>query len=116
MIITYSVLKTIGGGIMKVLKWSMVLAIPALIVAAFFFLPGCMTSPDKEDYSNDECFVAVDCLYRLKDSEDNSSCMLLVEACRDSMKEGRSYKRLEYCSQNKFDDMKENECRLLLMK
>jgi len=114
MIIAYPVLKTIGGGIMKVLKWSMVLAIPALIVAAFFFLPGCMTSPDKEDYSNDECFVAVDCLYRLKDGPDKSACAMLVEGCRDSMKELRAYKRLEYCSQNKFDDIKESECRLML--
>ena len=114
MIIAYPVLKTIGGGIMKVLKWSMVLAIPALIVAAFFFLPGCMTSPDKQDYENAECFTAIDCLYRLKDSKDKSSCMLLVEACRDSMKELRAYKRLEYCSQNKFDDIKESECRLML--
>ena len=73
-----------------------------------------MTAPDKEDYKQDECFNCIDCLYRLKDSKDKSACSMLVEACRDAMKEKRIYERIEYCKNNKFDDMKERECRLLL--
>ena len=108
------ILKKAGGFILKFSKWLIVLIIPAFIIAAIFFLPACMLSPDKENYSNDECYTCIDCLYRLKDSKDKSACALLVEACRDSMKEGRFYKRFEYCRDNKFDGMQERECRLLL--
>jgi len=110
-------LKNIGSMVMKFSKWLFIISIPVgIIIISILFMPSCMTAPDKEDYVNDECYTAIDCLYRLKDGDDKAGCSMLVEACRDSMRENRNYIRLEYCEKNIFDNLKKSECRLILKK
>jgi hypothetical protein len=84
----------------------------ALLFLALFVC--CMSAADRDNYSLDECFLAADCMYRLKDSQDKSACADLQRACSDALKEKRQRQLLEYCSQNKFNNMTENECRLYL--
>ncbi len=99
----------------KVLGYILVAAvIVAAILTALHFLPGCMSAPKREFYSCDECFTAMDCLYRLKDDKDKAACAQLIEACRDTLKEGRIRSRMEYCSGKKPAGISEAECRLLL--
>ncbi len=89
-------------------------AIAAAAITAMNFLSGCMSAPARENYSCDECFTAMDCLYRLKSDKDKAACAQLVEACRDTLKEGRIKARMEYCSGKKPAGVSEAECRLLL--
>ncbi len=86
-------------------------ALMASICAALSILPGCMTSPDKENYPCDECYMAADALYRLKSANDKAVASPLVEACRDAMKEKTRISRLKYCHDSRPDDMTERECR-----
>jgi len=87
----------------------------AVMIGLFIMsLAGCMFAPNRKDFSNDECFNAADCLYRIKDGKEKSACSMLLEACRDSMKEGRTFKRMEYCRDNKFGGLTESECRYFL--
>ncbi len=83
-------------------------------IAAILIMVGCMTSPDRETYSCDECYAAADILYRLKSATDKSVAAPLVEACRDALKERRMIERLEYCRQHTPSGMTENECRMWL--
>jgi biopolymer transport protein ExbB/TolQ len=83
--------------------------IMALVTAASFV--GCMSSPDRADYSCDECYAAADMLYRMKSAQDKSVVSPLVEACRDALKEIRRVNRLKYCRDNRPEDMTERECR-----
>lgn len=83
-----------------------------LIFAVFY--TGCMSAPDKEDYENKECFAAADCMYRNKDNSDKSACADLNKVCSEKYKEGQYKSRLEYCRDNKFEGMTQNECRLYL--
>jgi hypothetical protein len=87
----------------------------ALILTVLFAFPiGCMSAPKKENYTCEECFTAMDCLYRLKDDKDKSACAMLIETCRDTLKEARTRARMEYCAGKKPEKMTESECRLLL--
>lgn len=72
---------------------------------------GCMSAPERKSYMCDECFMAMDCLYRMKDSKDKASCAALIESCRDAMKETTRINRLKYCKDSKPADMSERECR-----
>lgn len=81
----------------------------ALIYSYMLF--GCMSSPDRADYSCDECYAAADMLYRMKSAQDKSVVSPLVEACRDALKESRRVNRLKYCRDNRPEDMTERECR-----
>ncbi len=83
-------------------------------IAAILLMVGCMTSPDRELYSCDECYAAADILYRLKSASDKSVAAPLVEACRDALKERRAIERLEYCRQHTPAGMTESECRMWL--
>jgi len=74
----------------------------------------CMSSPKKEDYSLTECYMAAQCMYLLKNSEDKTACAGLLSACSDALREQRLKGILEYAAQNKFGNMTENECRLYL--
>lgn len=105
----------IPTNVWKILGWIVSAAVVvALVLTAVNFLPGCMSAPARENYSCDECFTAMDCLYRLKDDKDKAACAQLVEACRDTLKEGRIKARMEYCSSKKPAGVSEAECRLLL--
>lgn len=81
------------------------------IIIFIVLLSGCMTAPNKEDYTTAECFSAADCLYRIKSADEKSPCAFLTEACRDSMKERARINRLEYCRDKRPADMTERECR-----
>ena len=83
-------------------------------VAIVFSLVSCQSPPEKKDYSYEECYLASDCMYRNVKNPDKSVCSVHIQACVDSMKEGRIKQRLEYCSGKKFDNMTQNECRLYL--
>jgi hypothetical protein len=73
----------------------------------------CQSTPDRKNYSTEECFAFADCLYR-NEKNDKSVCAVLGEACRDSLKEKRTYDRLKFCKENQFGNMTEAECRLFL--
>ena len=88
---------------------AVILTLYVIMLASMFC--GCMTSPDRADYSCDECYMAADALYRLKSVNDKSVASPLVEACRDAMKEARRIGRLEYCKKSAPADMTERECR-----
>lgn len=90
------------------------LIIGAVAVLILLSLIGCQMSPTRDNYSTEECYCASDCIYRNKSNDDKSVCAMLIEACRDSMKEARIYQRLKYCAENKFGGMTESECRLFL--
>ena len=87
-----------------------------LIICTFFAVlgTGCMSAPDKEDYEYKDCFAAADCMYRNKDNPDKSACTDLNKVCAEKYKEMQQRDRLEYCRDNKFDGMTQNECRLYL--
>jgi hypothetical protein len=105
----------IPTNILKVMGWLVSAAVVvALILTGLHFLPGCMSAPNKDNYTTAECFTAMDCLYRLKDGKDKAQCDRLVEACRDVLKEQRTRERLEYCSGKRPQTLSESECRLLL--
>lgn len=90
-------------------------AIALFIVFMILFSScSCMSTPDKEDYISHECYIAMDCMYRLKAETDKSSCNLLIEACRNSLKEMRAIDRLKFCRENVFESMTEKECRMWL--
>jgi hypothetical protein len=91
---------------------AMVAALGVMLIVSF--LNGCMSAPARGNYANDECFTAMDCLYRLKGDKDKAACVPLVEACRDCLKEKRGLERLIYCKTNCPNGMSENECRLWL--
>ena len=90
------------------------LALIVMAVVAVTVMPGCMSAPKRDFYSTDECFTAMDCLYRLKDSKEKSACAALVESCRDTLKEERFKSRLEYCKRIATEKFTEGECRLIL--
>lgn len=96
-------------------KLAVIVVISALIVGAITALTawfgGCMTAPDRENYTTAECYAAADCLYRIKSADEKSPCAFLTEACRDSLKERTRIYRLEYCRDKKPADMTERECR-----
>lgn len=52
----------------------------------------CSSVPKKEDYNCDECFIAMQCLYLMRDSKEKSICDKLIEACRDALKDRRKLK------------------------
>ena len=74
----------------------------------------CMTAPDREDFKTDECYLAIDCLYRNKDNKDKSICVALIKSCCDTMSEARYRKRLEYCNKKRPESMTERECQAWL--
>lgn len=86
----------------------------AMFLLVIILFSSCMTTPDRDDYVSNECFVAMDCMYRLKAEIDKSSCNVLIEACRDSLKEMRALDRLNFCKNNAFESMTEKECRMWL--
>ena len=88
---------------------AVILTLYVIMLASMFC--GCMTSPDRTDYSCDECYMAADCLYRIKSSDEKSPCAFLTEACRDALKERARIYRLEYCRDKRPPDMTERECR-----
>ena len=102
----------------RVKTWAIVLLTIALItmlVVSITLLPGCMVAPKRVDYNTSECFTAMDCLYRLKDGKDKAACAMLIEACRDVLKEERTKVRLEYCEKYRGDKVLTPEtCRLIL--
>lgn len=101
----------------QIKTWAIVLLSIAIVTMAFVsiaLLPGCMTSPTREDYTLDECWMFADCLYRIKSGPDKSACQAIGEACRDALKESRALRRLEYCKTHLPAGMSENECRLWL--
>jgi len=87
------------------------LALIAMAVVAVGVMPGCMTAPNRDDYTTSECYSAADCLYRIKSADEKSPCAFLTEACRDSLKERARIYRLEYCKDKRPSDMTERECR-----
>lgn len=102
-------------GLIKVLGYIISAAlIIAVVLTAIHLLPGCMSAPKRDAYSCDECYTAMDCLYRIKDDKDKAACSQLIEACRDSLEETRTRARLEYCAKGRPERMTEAECRLLL--
>lgn len=72
---------------------------------------GCMTAPNKDDYSTAECYERADCQWRNKDNPDKTLCAGVAQACVDALKEQRRVRRLEYCRDKKPADMTERECR-----
>lgn len=74
----------------------------------------CQSAPEKKDYIHDECFVALDCMYRINSDKDKAICSLLIESCRDALKEQRGIDRLRFCRDFKPAGMSESECRLWL--
>jgi len=72
---------------------------------------GCMTAPNKDDYTTPECYERADCQWRNKDNPDKTICAGVAQACVDSLKERRRITRLEYCRDKKPADMTERECR-----
>lgn len=96
---------------MKTVSWLIIIMI---WLAIMYLFCGCMSAPEKKNYQNQECFVAQDCLYRVKSGKDKAVCSPLVEACRDAMKEKRYINRVEYCRDKTPAGMSENECRLYL--
>ena len=83
------------------------------IISAVFYT-GCMSAPDKSNYEFDVCYQDADCMYRNKDNQDKSACAVYKQACADMYKEKCMKSRLEYCRDNKFEGMTQNECRLYL--
>jgi hypothetical protein len=77
-------------------------------------LTSCISSPRKSNYSTDDCFMFSDCLYRIRAMKDKSECVTLAEACRDSLKELRTYKRIDFCKTTGIDGLSASECRLYL--
>lgn len=96
--------------IAKIVEFFILLAIAIFVVSTF----GCMSQPERKNYSYEECYLASDCMYRNAKNPDKSACSVHIQACVDAMKEGRIKQRLEYCSEKKFDNMTQNECRLYL--
>lgn len=84
-----------------------------IVAMALMFFTGCQSAPDRKCFNTEECYQFSDCLYR-NQKNDKSSCAILGEACRDSLKEKRIYDRVKYCGDFKPKDMTENECRLFL--
>ena len=87
-----------------------VIAIISFVAFMIIFF-GCMSSPDRKNYSCEECYMAADLMYRNQKNLDKSIAAPIVEACRDAMKEQRRTQRLEYCNKNRPADMTERECR-----
>lgn len=101
----------------KIKTWAIIILTIALIVSfivGIALLPGCILAPKRADYTVEDCFSHAMCLHQLKGAEDKSPCAVLGESCRDALKEDRNKKRMEYCRDNKFDKLSENECRLIL--
>jgi hypothetical protein len=86
----------------------------ACIGIIIFLLSSCMSAPERKNYSENDCFIALDCMYRIKSDKDKSICMPLIESCRDALKESRGISRLKFCRDYKPAGMTENECRLWL--
>ena len=98
----------------KILKAALVLCILAVIFLASIMFFGCQSAPDRKDFQAVECFYFSDCLYRNQKNNDKSPCMILADACRDALKEQRTYERLKFCREKKPEGMSENECRLYI--
>jgi hypothetical protein len=87
-----------------------------IFIIACLFL-SCMSSPDREEYTCDECYSAADCLYRLNKSPDKTACARIYDECCKALRERRSVVRMQFCaSDKKPKDLTESECRLLLNK
>jgi len=98
----------------KIFKIFMGLVFVLIIIVAVIQVIGCQSAPDKKEYKVEECYVFCDCLYRNNKNPDKSSCAMLAEACRDSLKELRAISRFEYCKKNIPAGMTEETCRLTL--
>jgi hypothetical protein len=70
----------------------------------------CTIPPKKGNYETPECWQFVDCLYRT--DKDKSICGIFADSCKNSYIEMRYIKKLEYCKNNRPNDMSENECRI----
>ena len=85
-----------------------------LIIIIILSSCSCMTVPDRDDYFFSECYVAMDCMYRMKKEHDKSICSPLITACNDALREQRCTNRLTYCREFTPKGMTESECRLWL--
>ena len=113
--ISVDVLKKIWEVVLLIGKISIPIGIIiAGVIASTSFFSSCQTTPKHDNYICEECYVATDCLYRMKAAKDATICAALVEACRDAMKESRYIKRMEYCKKSRPDGMTERECMLWL--
>ena len=84
-----------------------------LIMFSFFLSCSSMQSnPDCDDYQCNECFVAVSCLYRVKSETDKTSCAILIEDCRNAMKEKRKIDKIIFCREKTPAGLTEETCRL----
>ena len=84
-----------------------------LLATIFIFLLGCCSwTIDREDFDNNENYMAALCGCQ---HDDNPT--VCSEAWKDSAaanKEGRIINRLDHCGKTKYNNMTENECRLYL--
>ena len=85
-----------------------------IIGLLFFSISSCQTAPKAKNYKLDECYIALDCMYRINTDKDKAVCAPLIEACRDALKEKRFIDRAKFCRDYKPAGMSENECRLWL--
>ena len=93
---------------------SAIFIIACILFIIVFSMFSCMTAPDRENFKTDECYLAIDCLYRNKDNKDKSICVALIKSCCDTMSENRYRKRLEYCNKKRPESMTERECQAWL--
>ena len=54
-------------------------------------------APKRNEYTHVECFLASDCLYRLRNAPDKSPCSHYIDMCCKRMDEAAYRERLEYC-------------------
>jgi hypothetical protein len=99
-----------------ILKWSIFLLVIIAIALFSAVNLNCITAPDRSDYNSEECFLASDCMYRNQKNLDKTICSDLTKDCVNYNREQRIKARLKYCSENKFNGLTENECRLTLSK
>ena len=80
------------------------------------FLPGCMSTPKRANYSCNECYMEADCLYRNKDNKDKSNCAGHIEDCRKVDRDLRAKAILKYCKEEKPGSWSEGECQKYFLK
>jgi len=90
--------------------WILIAVVVSIIL--MFGMCGCQSAPDKKNFLTEDCYQFSDCLYR--NQKDTSKCVVIGEACRDSLKEKRTLERLKFCEENEFKNWNTNECRMFL--
>ena len=79
------------------------------IFILFVSVAGCISAPNKKDYTLDSCFAADRCLYVNQKNPDKSICMGYMSECT-------SFSKYEYCKrkENRIDSVTFKECWLYL--